>query len=138
MTKEWTFSVEQHVDFMRGYLDAVGRVCTTADLFFGLSAHIAEDFDWSPYQVDRTEPLHRWTAEFTNDLGRVIPGLDLRERLGFYLLEYLCWFEEFSSDAAGQRVYLSGHKFDASVAYEMTVEGYQLQLLFYRETKPRR
>ncbi|MEM1154536.1 MAG: hypothetical protein AAGI44_10360 [Pseudomonadota bacterium] len=135
--EDWEFSVPRHAVVFGGYLDAVGRAYTTEEHFFGLSAGLKNDIDWSNHTVKRGQALENWAREFSEDLSRVIPDLDLRNRLGYHLVEYFCWFEEFSVDALAYRVFLSGRKLDDYAAYGLLIDGHEVRVSIAREKKPR-
>src|SRR4051812_11892968 len=94
--KGWEFSPLEHVRFLDGYLDAVGRGLTTDCQLVSLTARTVQR-ESEIEQIlgvplgDRTA-VGNWSREFGNFVETVL-SMDQRGRLGFYLIEYICCFE---------------------------------------------
>jgi hypothetical protein len=96
---EEAFSISRHVHFLEGYLDAVGRTLSDGAELVSLWCVQPGDTARDPARYARVDT---WDAEFdalANDFLRI----DARARLGFYLVEYLCWFRDFTQDATCYR-----------------------------------
>lgn len=135
MSERFQFSVPQHVVFLDGYMDAVGRVLTTDTELWALTARDAAD-DGS---ADRAL-VENWSKEFGSVVEDFL-GLDQRARLGFYLIDYICWFKEFTQNAECFELAcepLSSGTIDQAI-YLLQLEGNQrVLLLFQRIDKARR
>lgn len=103
MTAEhFEFSVSRHVAFLGGYMDAVGRVLTTDSQLWCLTARDAEGALGGDHvlgaPVRTRSTVKNWSKEF-GWLADEFLGIDERSRLGFYLVDYICWFKEFTENA---------------------------------------
>lgn len=80
-----------------GYMDAVGRIVTTDSLLFGLTIRELDNgHDPSEVlgvSVQQREEVNNWSREFQGVVEDVL-GLNGRDRLSFYLIEYISWFGE--------------------------------------------
>ena len=93
------FSIARHTTFLSGYLDAVARSITTDSVLCNLSASFVELGNSSGrLKHDRAVLVDNWSIEF-GALTDSFLGIDERSRLGFYLVDYICWFRDFTSDA---------------------------------------
>lgn len=99
------FSISRHVRFLDGYLDAVGRSTTTDDELVSLSCFtfggvegVDDLFDWR--EGDALVKI--WSREF-GSFAETFVGICERSRLGFYLVDYMCWFQEFTQGATCHR-----------------------------------
>jgi hypothetical protein len=96
------FSVSRHVTFLDGYMDAVGRVLTTDAELWTLVARdatgVLEGDLVFGVPVRRRSVVENWSKEFSSLVDEFL-GMDQRTRLGFYLIEYICWFEHFTRNA---------------------------------------
>lgn len=101
-TEPFQFSVPEHVSFLDGYLDAIGRVLTTESDLWALTARDARELlegDRVFGAAVRTRTaVENWSREFGSLVDDFL-GMNQRTRLGFYLVEYVCWFEEFTRNA---------------------------------------
>lgn len=100
--ERFEFSVPEHVSFLAGYLDAIGRVLTTESELWALTARDASEvLDGAlvfGVGVRTREAVENWSREFGSLVDNFL-GMNQRARLGFYLIEYVCWFEEFTRNA---------------------------------------
>jgi hypothetical protein len=100
--EHFEFSVPRHVDFLDGYMDAVGRVLTTESELWCLTACVAAGALEDHYVLDAAvrarTVVENWSKEFGWLVDDVL-GIDARSRLGFYLIDYICWFKEFTKNA---------------------------------------
>lgn len=91
------------MDFLDGYLDAVGRELTSDTELWALTAREANEEAQSDLLngvAVRTRSLvENWSREFGWLVDDFL-GMDQRDRLGFYLIDYICWFREFTQNAA--------------------------------------
>ncbi len=88
--------------YLAGYLDAVGReltndlelVCLSSNYI--ASSDFTEEILGSP--ILHRDPITKWSSEF----GSLIEGqfgISERSRLGFYLIDYIDWFRQFTDNA---------------------------------------
>lgn len=135
MSEPFQFSVARHVVFLDGYLDAVGRILTTDAELWALTARDETD----DASGDRSL-VQNWSKEFGSVVEDFL-GLNQRERLGFYLIDYICWFREFTQNAECFKLAwepLSSGTIDQAI-YLLQLEGNQrVLLLFQRIDKARR
>lgn len=101
------FSIPEHTRYLAGYLDAVGRELTSEEELVSLSSNYlssmqtAEDFLCAPILDQHL--ISDWGSEF----GSLIEdkfGINERSRLGFYLIEYIVWFQQFTDNAVCLKV----------------------------------
>jgi hypothetical protein len=96
------FSVSEHVSFLAGYLDAIGRTLTTDSELWALTARDAREVSDGDLvfgvAVRTRKVVEKWSPEFSSLVDDFL-GMDQRTRLGFYLVEYICWFKEFTRNA---------------------------------------
>jgi hypothetical protein len=102
-TDSFAFSVSDHAMYLAGYLDAVGRLLTTDVELCALTARyirsVGEAEAILGMPIRNREPIESWPKEF----GALVDGylgMNQRTRIGFYLVDYVCWFEEFTNDAS--------------------------------------
>jgi hypothetical protein len=100
--EHFEFSVPDHVTFLAGYMDAVGRVLTTDSVLWGLTARDAREvLDGDllfGVAVRARSSVENWSKEF-GSLVDTFLRMNQRHRLGFYLVDYICWFKEFTQSA---------------------------------------
>ena len=97
------FSVSRHVQFLAGYLDAVGRSLTTDTELVSLACVDAMESAGDLIQYMQGGVLvENWSAEFCT-LADNFLRVGARSRLGFYLVDYLCWFKDLTQDATCYR-----------------------------------
>ena len=100
--ERFEFSVPEHVIYLAGYMDAVGRMLTTDSELWALTARDARatlDGDLVLGAAVRTQLfIENWSKEFGWLVDDFL-GMDQRSRLGFYLIYYICWFKEFTGNA---------------------------------------
>ena len=89
------FEKKRHAAFLDGYFDAVGRSLTTESELVLLTCVFAES---KAGDNGSWNPIGNWSSEFCA-FARDFLAIDARSRLGFYLIEYVCWFEEFTEGA---------------------------------------
>ena len=94
--------VPEHVTFLDGYLDAVGRILTTDTELWAFAVRDANDVLKNERLLGapiRTRFLvENWSKEFGSLVDDFL-DMDQRSRLGFYLIDYICWFKEFTKNA---------------------------------------
>jgi hypothetical protein len=105
--EKFEFSVSRHVDFLQGYLDAVGRVLTTESELWCLTLRYVEDALENDHVIRaavRTGTVvENWSREFGWLVDEFL-AIDERSRLGFYLVDYICWFHEFTNNAECSKI----------------------------------
>lgn len=104
---KFEFSVPRHTLHLSGYMDAVGRVLTTDSQLYGLNARIIDSGEAIEAvigaQVTDSTSIDKWSAEF-GSLVEDFLGMDQNSRLGFYLIDMICWFKEFTDNAVCHRL----------------------------------
>ena len=109
------FSVQQHVLFLSGYLDAVARSVTTDEMLCNLSATFSKPGS-SLGPSHGANMIDDWSNEFVSFVDSFL-GISQRSRIGFYLVDYICWLSEFT---AGAKCYKSvGDAPEQSVIYHV-------------------
>ena len=105
------FSTQRHVLFLSGYLDAVARSVTTDATLCNLSATFSESGS-TLGPAHGANMIDNWNLEFGSFVDSFL-GISQRSRIGFYLVDYICWLREFTTgaecyksvgDASGQSV----------------------------------
>jgi hypothetical protein len=100
--EHFEFSALQHAVFLDGYFDAVGRLLTTDAELWALTARDAAgvlDGDLLfGVSVRGRSVVENWSKEFSRLVDELL-RIDQRTRLGFYLVEYICWFQHFTRNA---------------------------------------
>lgn len=101
------FESENHTTFLAGYMDAVGRAFTTDKILYNLTARwlsAGEGFEEILNgKITHRQPVNEWTKDFHISCTDFL-GTDGRDRLTFYLIEYICWYEDFGSEARAFKV----------------------------------
>ncbi len=95
------FCASEHVTFLGGYFDAVGRSLTTSEKIWALTARdgdAALDNLVLDTRIRARSLIENWSREFGSVVENFL-GIDQRGRLGFYLIDYVCWFKEFTKNA---------------------------------------
>ncbi|MEB2234038.1 hypothetical protein VDS41_21670 [Xanthomonas campestris pv. campestris] len=90
-------SVQQHVLFLSGYLDAVARLVTTDAVLCNLSATFSKPGD-SLGHAHGDNMIDNWSIEFGSFVDSFL-GISQRSGIGFYLVDYICWLSEFTAGA---------------------------------------
>jgi DNA-binding transcriptional regulator YiaG len=97
-SESFKFSVPDHTAHLRGYMDAVGRVLSPGWELVSLSATLLqphEDVEGIVGRMHRRDQITNWSAEFSELVAHFL-GLNERERLGFYLIDLICDFRDFT------------------------------------------
>lgn len=135
MSEHFQFSIPQHVVFLDGYMDAVGRVLTTDTELWALTARGSmEDMSTGRTLVEN------WSKEFGSVVEDFL-SLDQRARLGFYLIDYICWFKEFSQNAECFKLAcepLSSGTIDQAIYLLQLERNQRVLLIFHKIDKARR
>jgi hypothetical protein len=96
------FCAPEHITFLDGYLDAVGRSLTTDEELWALTARDAkaalENDSVLGAGIHTRSLVENWSREFGSLVDNFL-GINQRGRLGFYLIDYICWFKEFTQNA---------------------------------------
>ena len=89
--------IDNHALHLGGYMDAVGRVISTDSMLYALSVRRladgqepSESLGVPVHQRDAVENLSKEFQAIVED----VLGLNGRDRLSFYLIDYICCFEE--------------------------------------------
>jgi hypothetical protein len=116
------FSVPTHTTFFSGYLDAVGRQYTNERLC-ALTVRMAPT--GSPIEglsVSNAAPVENMVKEFQADISRFL-NADPKQRIVFYLVDYFCWYKEFSSSCDCYRVMVRGEGItDEQIGFRLNVD----------------
>lgn len=137
----FTFSIPEHTLRLDGYMDAVGRSLSTDSELYALCAQRVDD-DASIERIlgvptDKIIPIENWSREFGSLVERLL-CMDQCTRLGFYLIDTICWFDEFTSNAKCSKLQCKRLRPDVidQAAYLLELEGSQrVLLLAVRSTK---
>lgn len=130
--KYTTAEIEKHINFVNGYMDAVGRIFTTEKFLFSLWAEQrSERLEKSPgLNITGQETMPDFVRELEQQVSEFFDS-DPRERLLFYLLEYLVWFREFTDYFECYKIQV---EFDPEnrkyLAYRFVVNGSQEIYIF--------
>ena len=103
----WNFNPESHTTFLAGYMDAAGRAFTTEKVLYNLTSRwLSADEGFEDIlngKISHSQAVENWSKEFHRSCTNFL-GTDGRDRLTFYLIEYICWYEEFCKDAKAFKV----------------------------------
>ncbi|MFC4310512.1 hypothetical protein ACFPN2_15580 [Steroidobacter flavus] len=139
-SERFQFSVSRHITYLAGYLNAVGRLQTTDSELWAHTAHDASAVPALRLAERSRAVVENWSREF-GSLVEDFLRLDQRERLGFYLIDYICYFEDFTPHAECFKLDcepLSSGTIEQAV-YLLQLEGNQeVLLIFQRIDKARR
>jgi hypothetical protein len=100
--ERFEFSVPEHITHLAGYMDAVGRVLTTDSELWALTARDARTILDGDLVLGVTVRTRSFVENWSKQFGWLVDdflGMDQRSRLGFYLIDYICWFKEFTQNA---------------------------------------
>ena len=92
-------NVKEHTIFLNGYMDAVGRFYTNDKELVGITVQELENKTTLEEQLDCTIKSTNEVEDITIDFEKTISGflnVDPRERMIFYLTEYVMWYKEFT------------------------------------------
>ena len=135
MTEPQFFDLPGHIRFLDGYLDAVGRSLTTdreyVQIWLAPNPEADSDADAG---MEWSEVRH-WNIEFSAFAAEFL-RLDPRSRLGFYLIDYLCWFREFTQGAICHRSRSGTDVYDIAYRFEWP-DGARTRLLARRLRRDR-
>lgn len=99
---QFELSIHKHVTYLAGYMDAVGRAITTDSELFALTARDAKEIldgdILAGIEVRAQLLIENWSKEFGSLVDDLL-GMDQCNSLGFYLIDYICWFNEFTQNA---------------------------------------
>lgn len=113
------FSIPGHVQFLAGYLDAVGRSLTSDAELVSLGC-----VDSSESAVERDQYkqgctlVENWSAEFCAFAEEFL-RVGTRSRLGFYLVDYLCWFRDLTQGAECYRSAIYANDAASEIVYRI-------------------
>ena len=103
----------KHTQFLSGYMDAVGRVLTNNSDLCCLTARVVESIKTLEKELDceivETDDVENITLDFERGI-KIIFGVEPRERLFFYLTDYVMWFAEYTSSCKAVRIEVTGKK----------------------------
>jgi hypothetical protein len=115
------FSVPTHTTFFAGYLDAVGRQYTNERLCALTVRMTSTGGSLNGLEVSNASPVENMVREFQADISRFL-NADPKHRVVFYLIEYFCWYKEFSTLCECQRVRVRGEGItDEQIGYRLNV-----------------
>lgn len=103
--------VSDHIHYLSGYMEAVGNMLSTDLEVFTLTARIVESVEILEqelgFNVGKETPIERAFLDFEKGLKSLFQ-VDPRDRVLFYLTEYVMWFEEYTDSCNSSRLYLVG------------------------------
>ena len=103
----YEFSVPSHTIFFAGYLDAVGRHYTDETRLCALTATVMPSVILDGLTIRTATPVDNLVREFDRDISRFL-NADSKNRLVFYLIEYLRWYQDFSETFECEQLQLDG------------------------------
>lgn len=91
-------SITHLANFLDGYLDEVGRAVSTDTCLYNLALRELEDIERAAdvlgVEITALTDVERISREFQSIVEGFL-GLNGRDRLSYYLIEYYGWFEAF-------------------------------------------
>jgi hypothetical protein len=115
------FSVPTHTTFFAGYLDAVGRQYTNERLCALTVRTTPAGIPLDGLEVSNVSPIENMVREFQADISRFL-NADPKQRVVFYLVEYFCWYKEFSTRCDCHRVTVRGQGItDEQIGFHLNV-----------------
>lgn len=104
--EDYEFSIERHTNFTSGYFHAISRMPPTGPVRTWVNIDSARvdgvDESWQPF-ADGGVQIDNWSHEF-GDLVDNFLEIDQRSHLGFFVVDYLCWFKDFTFGATCHRL----------------------------------
>jgi hypothetical protein len=116
------FSVPTHTTFFDGYLDAVGRQHTNEQRLCALTIRAsAAGTPLEGLAVSNATPVENMVREFQSDIAGFL-NADPKQRVVFYLIDYFCWYKEFSTRCDCHRVRVQGEGItDEQIGFRLNV-----------------
>ncbi|MDH5786364.1 MAG: hypothetical protein OEZ16_12265 [Chromatiales bacterium] len=106
-------SVPEHITYLSGYMDAVGRAYTTDKILYTLEVSLireGESFEKNfNVKIVEENKVSNMVRHIENSISSIL-NTDPRERLLFYLIEYLMWLEEFTDSCECKVLNITGEK----------------------------
>ena len=103
--------VSEHIAYLSGYMDAVGRMLSTEHELIGLNARevdsvqaLEQEFEC---EVRELIPVSSMALDFEKGVSSLFE-VDPKNRVIFYLTEYVSWFEEYAASCITKKVVLNG------------------------------
>jgi len=134
------FSIEQHVKFFDGYFDAVGRLYTTNTILIAPAVRILENGDsiesLLSATIEKAENIEDVAIDFEKEIAKFLKA-DARERILFYLTDYLDWFNKFSESFKCIKYKLAGKEIpNKYLAYVLTCnDNIKVLVYLYEKSK---
>ncbi len=131
--EDFKFSIPYHTAHLCGYMDAVGRVLSPGWELVSLGATLLapeEDVESIVGRIHRRVEVENWSGEFSEFVTRFL-ALDEHERLGFYLIDLICHFRDFTEAARCTKLdcELMSDRTWAQMVYLLDLENSQRVLL---------
>ena len=98
---EFSFSISEHTTYLAGYLDAVGRTLSSDRELISFSSNLLADSDTLEGLLGPVVTERLVTGGWSSEFGPLLKdnfGIDEQSRLGFYLVEYIDWFHQFTNN----------------------------------------
>lgn len=96
--EEMNLPLPEYVSFLAGYIDAVARAYTDDEFVCASSASLMKDNDTLEsllsVHVEEELEIENMARELEGAVASVL-GVEPKDRLLFYLIEYMLWFKEF-------------------------------------------
>jgi hypothetical protein len=120
-------NVKDHTQFVDGYMDAVGRYYTDDNVLVGINAQFLEENQTIESRlkctIEATNKVENFTSDFEREISNLL-GVSPRERMLFYLIEYVMWFEEYTNSCKVLKHQLNGQNVKAvSTTYTLHING---------------
>jgi hypothetical protein len=103
--------IPKHTNFICGYMDAMVRAYSGGEHVIGLSAIIipcdSSVEEELSCRITSSEEIENLSHSFCKELS-ILLNTDSREKVLFYLVEYLTWYKEYTISCKCLKLELSG------------------------------
>ena len=126
--------VLNHTNFLCGYMDAVARGYSDSEYIIGLSCttipkNSSVENELS-CEIISSKEVKNLSSSFCNEIEKLLNS-DSREKVLFYLIEYLTWYKEYTVSCICNKLELSGKNIPSQhLAYLFHVNG-EFNVLVY-------
>jgi hypothetical protein len=126
--------VLNHTNFLCGYMDAVARGYSDNKYIVGLSATVISKNSSVEKELNceviSSKEVKNLSSSFCNEIEKLL-NADSRDKVLFYLVEYLTWYKEYTVSCKFNKLELSGENVPSQhAAYLLHVNG-EFNVLVY-------